>query len=355
MKINKHIQIVSSAASGFGSMSSPSREAIYAILAKHYTRVGITMVNSLSDLEALAAARPDLVFLGAHCAPRNPSLGLLDSNRIWLSQYLTEQGIAHTGSSSAAHQLEHNKQLAKQRVLDSGLMTSPYYVAGYAQPPIKDGTMSLNFPLFVKPTDRGGGAGIDCDSVARNIDELSAKVESIATQLQSAALVEEYLPGREFSVAILKDEHSAEYVAMPIELVAEPDQRGSRMLSAEVKSADTEKVLEVTDQAMRAKVCTLAMSVFTALGAQDYGRIDIRMDKSGTPHFLEANLIPSLIKNYGSFPKACLLNQNLDHEPMILTITRLALTRLQTTYHHLPEPLSLINAILPNLEPALKM
>jgi len=42
---------------------------------------------------------------------------------------------------------------------------------------------------------------------------------------------------------------------------------------------------------------------------------------------LEANLIPSLIENYGSFPKACMLNDNLDYEPMILRIVHLAAAR----------------------------
>jgi D-alanine-D-alanine ligase len=66
---------------------------------------------------------------------------------------------------------------------------------------------------------------------------------------------------------------------------------------------------------------------FVALGARDYGRIDIRMDSHGVPHFLEANLISSLLRDYGNFPKACLLNSNIDYENMIYRIIDLSLSR----------------------------
>ncbi len=54
--------------------------------------------------------------------------------------------------------------------------------------------------------------------------------------------------------------------------------------------------------------------------------IDIRLDKVGTPQFLEANLIPSLINGYGNFPKSCLLNSGLDYEEIILAITALGMS-----------------------------
>ncbi len=135
------------------------------------------------------------------------------------------------------------------------------------------------------------------------------------------------MPGREFSVAILKQENSPTYLVLPIEKVAPKDERGKRILSKRIKSADSVCDLVVTDKLLHAKLTTLALNVFHALGACDYGRIDIRMDKNGVPHFLEANLLPSLIDNYGSFPKACALNVNMNHETMILNIAALGLSR----------------------------
>ena len=311
-------------------MSKKSRDAILAVLNKYYERVGITIVNNLSDLDKLVAKNPDLVFLGMKFIPSNPALGLNDPNKIWIADYLDQHRIAYTGSNQKAHELELNKPLAKQRALDFGLETSPFYVAIQNQLQIRD-DMPLIFPLFIKPTNRGGGLGVDSYSVASNFDQLESKVLSITASLQSDSLVEQFLPGREFSVAILWDRESSEFLLMPLELIAPPDKKGVRILSERVKEADTERFVEVTDKSIKTQVTALAIRIFNALGARDYGRIDIRLDEFGTPQFLEANLIPSLLRGYGNFPKACKLNINLGYEPMVLNIAELGLTRHKNT------------------------
>lgn len=305
-------------------MSQVSCDAIISVLSRHYTKVGVSTVNNLSDLEDLVVLGPDLVFLGMKYVPSNPALGRQDSNKVWLADYLDEHDISYTGSGHRAHQLELDKALAKQCLLYAGLKTSSFMVAKYGGD-IR-GT-DLAFPLFVKPTNRGGGAGIDSDSVVHTPVQLANKIQAIRATLQSDSLIEEYLPGREFSVAILKTKNSTQYTAMPLELIAEPDQYGRRVLSSSVKSSNAEQAIEVTDLALQSKINSLAMAAFHVLGARDYGRIDIRLDKSGTPQFLEANLLPSLIAGYGSFPKSCHINIGLGYEPMILYITRLGLRR----------------------------
>lgn len=326
IKVNKHIEIVSSNVLGLSSMSKKSREAIRAVLSRSYFNVGITLVNNLEDLEALVARKPDLVFLGMKFIPANPNLGFQDPNKIWLSQYFDRHDIAYTGSSQPAHELELNKPLAKQRALDFGLKTSPFYVARQNQP-LNSTDICLKYPLFIKPTDRGGGLGIGSDSVAYNFDQVLSKVQSITTNHNSDSLIEEYLPGREISVAILSNYITHEYSVMPIERIVPPDENGVSILSPDVKHADAGLSVAVSDIDVKASVSQLALNVFHALGARDYGRIDTRMDEHGVPHFLEANLIPSLIEGYGNFPKSCVLNMNLDYEPMILNIVRLGLAR----------------------------
>lgn len=347
MKINKHIEIVCTTETGLSSMSRRSRDAILAVLNRKYTKTGISIVNNISDLEALVASKPDLVFLGMKFIPMHPNLGFQDPNKIWISQYLDEHNIAYTGSTQQAHELELNKPLAKQRALDSGLKTSPFYVAKQNQPLHKQ-SIPLEFPLFIKPTDRGGGMGIDSNSVVYDFEALQTKVQSITKHCQSDSLIEEYLPGREFSVAILKNQHSPGFSVMTIEKVASPDKNGRRVLSQHVKSSDSVRDKIVTDKIIKAKISALALDVFYALGARDYGRIDVRLDKRGNPQFLEANLIPSLISGYGSFPKACVLNMNLDYESMILNIVDLALARAMSADEKVPH----LHRVYPSFKPA---
>jgi len=348
-KSNEYIEVVRSSSKGLSSISKESCDAITAVLARHFTNVGVALINTVSDLEALVGRRPDLVFLGVKFIPADPALGLADPNKIWLSDVFDEHEIAYTGSSQTAHKLERNKDLAKQRVRDVDLKTAAFCVIGQNQV-LANNDVLLDFPLFVKPTNRGGGQGIDSGSVVHSFEQLQTKVQAIAAGLRSDVLIEEYLPGREFSVAILKDNHMDGYLAMPIELIAPADKNGSRLLSSQVKSSNTEQVVEVTDVALRSEVTTLALDVFYALGARDYGRIDIRLDAAGIPHFLEANLIPSLISGYGSFPKACVLNVGLEYESMIMRIAELGLAHNIDDSAAISEPLSLAGPALHSIE-----
>lgn len=324
---NTRIEIVRSVTKGFSSLGRESAKAIQTTLSKHYPEPKITIINNLADLEELVRRKPDLVFMGMECIPVQQNTALQNSGVLWISQYLDAHNIAYTGSEWRAHRLGRNKVLAKEQMLDSGLKTSPFYVLKQDEADVVDADTILGYPLFVKPADRGGGQGIDSKSVVRNNQQLRDKVSSITASYNSDSLVEKYLSGREFSVAILRRENSIEFDTMPLELITPADKFGLRVLGSRVKSANTEQAVSITDAVIKQQVATLAIDAFNALGGRDYGRIDIRMDSANTPHFLEANLIPSLITGYGSFPKACVLNIGLEYEPMILRIVNLGLGR----------------------------
>lgn len=328
MKINKHIEIVRSSKMWLSSLSLESAIAIQNTLSKDYMKVTIVEIDDSDDLDALIIRKPDLVFLGVKFIPYQGTIYSQHSKKIWLSDYLDKYEIAYTGSDGRAHGLELDKTAAKQRVLDDGFNTSRYLIVKQDQE-LNYKQVVMSYPLFVKPSNRGGGLGVDSQSVVNDYEELITKINSISKKHHSDSLVEKYLTGREFSVAILKNQMTGQLQAMPIELITKEDDHGISILSAEVKSGNQEKVKEVIDQNIKKLVCDLALNVFTSLGARDYGRIDIRFDDEGVPHFLEANLIPSLISGYGSFPKACLLNLSMEYEDMILNIVELALSRTE--------------------------
>jgi D-alanine-D-alanine ligase len=326
LKVDKHIEIVRSSKTWLVSMGQASSEAILDVLKMKYTRVGISIVNNIDDLNKLVELKPDLVFLGMKYID---IVDLGTPDKIWISEHLDSHNIAYTGSSHRAIRFEQDKSLAKRQILDSGLSTSPFVVVkkntelalGNAL------TSGLNFPLFVKPLNKGGGQGIDSNSVVYSQEELSYKIKSISLLQKSDSLVENFLVGREFSISIIKDELNGHLIAMPLELIAEPDEKGSRILSKKVKSEDAEMVLLVRDSALNKLVGDFGIQIFKAINARDYGRIDVRLDRLGVPQFLEANLIPSLINNYGSFPKACNLNLKISYRMMIYKIVNLAILR----------------------------
>ena len=67
------------------------------------------------------------------------------------------------------------------------------------------------------------------------------------------------------------------------------------------------------------------MRSFKALGARDFGRIDIRMDENNVLYFLEANLIPGF--SFGYFFRACKINRKMSYKDMVLKITEIGLRR----------------------------
>lgn len=331
-KLPLRIEIVCSEQPGLSSMGRKSRAEIKAILSTRYEHVDVTIMSNLHDLDMLVLRRPDLVFLGMKFMPSQHALGLKDPHKIWLSEVLDTAGIAYTGSDYRAIELELNKERAKQRVLSAGLATAQYMVVRVGDSLARN-DVTLAYPLFVKPTNRGGGAGVDAGSIVHSFGELLAKIKVLGTKLQADALVEEYLPGREFTVSLLRQYATDMYRIMPLELIAPADTSGTRFLSSQIKTSNTERHLKVADGPLKEAINTLAIKAFHELGAQDYGRIDIRLDAAGKPHFLEANLLPCLLSDYGNFPKACQLHENLSHKSMLTRIVDLAFYRYAAVYN----------------------
>lgn len=349
MKINKYIEIAVSGKSRMSAMSKQTRLSVLTTLQKKYTKVEISVVDTMDDLKALVAKKPDLVILGRRTIRLEPENENSESTKLWLSDYLAENDIDFIGSGTSSLRLQLDKSAAKQHVLDAGLQSSAYFISTMKEPSFKH---KLTFPLFVKPTNRGHSKGIDEQSVVHTHEELQAKILSIHDGVKSDALVEEYLPGREFSVAVIEDVVHG-YMAMPIEILSPTDENGYNFLSAAVKRADSEEVVSVADGSLKSKVSDLAIDVFKSLGARDYGRIDIRLDGRGAPCFIEANLTPGL-SNHGYLARCFFINEQINYDDMIFAIVGLGVKR--NTYFDLPElldaPVALLDAIVPEFASA---
>jgi D-alanine-D-alanine ligase len=321
-KIKMHIEIVGSTNSRINAINPDSRLTVQAALSERYETVGITIVNTMADLKALAAKKPDLVVLGIKRVPLDETVSYDESPKIWPSDFLNRNGIAFTGSDTKAFRLVADKQVAKQKTIDAGLRSAAYFVA--------DATHTLNhsltFPLFVKPTSRSGSQGIDEQSLVYNQAQLTKKVTEIHATIGGSALVEEYLPGREFSVAVMRRPFSQRLLALPIEITSTTDVNGTAFLSQSIKEADTEKTTVVTDLSLKRTLETLAINSFKALGARDYARIDMRLDADGVPHFIEANLLSGL-SNHNYLVRCFTLNNLSSYNDMIRMIVRLGLER----------------------------
>jgi D-alanine-D-alanine ligase len=195
----------------------------------------------------------------------------------------------------------------------------------------------VKFPLMVKPLHEGSSKGITNSCVVRSGEELAKEVRAVLATYGEPALVEEFLPGREFTVAILGN-GSALRVLPIVEITFDALPPGvNHIYSYEAKwvwdrSEDPLKIFECpADLAPAAEeeirsICTRA---YTVLGCRDWSRIDVRLDGSGKPHIIEINPLPGILprpEDNSCFPKAARA-AGMTYSQLINTVVDVALDR----------------------------
>ena len=289
---------------------------ILKILSKRYKNVLISEINCEKDLEKLVARKPDLVFSGV-------KYFFFNNRKIWLNDYLEMYEIPYIASSKAALDNESDKNRAKKIMQKAKIKTADFFVTVPGEH-LNEKSIPIKFPLFIKPVTGGDSRGIDKNSIVYNFESFVAKVLDIKVNQNSSSLVETYLSGKEYSVGIFGDSIDGSLRAMPIEIIVKKNTNGHCILDFDVKKNDEEKVILVTDVKIFNKLSKLAKHSFQALGGKSLGRIDIKMNHLGVPHFIEANLMPGLRKGY--FYRACVLNLDMSYEDMIFSIANTGLS-----------------------------
>ena len=324
LKINKSIEIV--IVPNLGEINSHQdnvgiileEKNVLKILSKRYKNVLITEINSEEDLEALVKRKPDLVFSGVKYFSFN-------NKNIWLNDYLEIFKIPYIASSKAALDNESDKNKAKKIMQKNNIRTADFFITNPGEY-LKESSIPIKFPLFIKPVTGGDSRGVDKNSLVFNFEDFTTKVMDIKIKQNSPSLVETYLSGKEYSVGIFEDSIDGSLRAMPIEIIIKKNIDGHCILDFDVKKNDEESVILVSDIVVFDKLSKLAKDSFKALGGKSLGRIDIKMNHLGVPYFIEANLMPGLRKGY--FYRSCVLNLDMNYDDMILSIANTGLSSL---------------------------
>ena len=189
--------------------------------------------------------------------------------------------IPCTGSDPLAIGITLDKALAKLVIKAHRIPTAPWTVAGRRSPIT---VADLRYPLFVKPAAEGSSMGITSKSLCRTKEELDAAVDRLSEY--GAVLIEEFLPGAEYTVGILEGEIIAAMEVVP------RSESENFIYSLDVKR-DYERLVEyrLTDES---EVRELALAVWRALELRDVARVDIRRDRDGVANFVEVNPLPGV-------------------------------------------------------------
>ena len=303
---------------GFGTLKA-CNNVLDSIRRLGYT-VALNVCDMAGDLDEVAKRNPDLVVLGVKY------ISVENGNDIWLSDYFTKNGINFTGSSREALKFDSDKVLAKSHLRKMGIKTADYFTAIPGQYKYES-ELPVRFPLFLKPLDAANGNGIDDLSFVTSFEEYESKISSLYDSFNQPVLVEEYLDGREFTVAVINMPGSNLLVSA-VEVVPPQSTNGLRILGEQAKRDDSEELKKEEDIEIRDSVCKLAVDAFVHLGVRDFGRIDIKVNASGQSYFMEANLVPGMTAGSSYFPKACEIEGEISYDKMIGLILGEGLSRV---------------------------
>jgi len=242
-----------------------------------------------------------------------------------LADFFKNKNINFTGSISSVLYFDSNKVSAKKFLKDKGIKTADYFTITSRYD--YNDNLPIKFPLFLKPIDSANGNGIDENSFVKDFDSLISKVKNIFDTFGQATLVEEYLEGREFTVAIIEDQEKQNLVIAPIEIVPPMINNGLRILGEKVKKEDSEEVKQIADRETKSKVEALAIEIFKQLDIRDFGRVDIKMDAHGKCYFMEINLVPGMTKGSSYFPKAFEIANKIDYDSVVNMIIKSSINR----------------------------
>jgi len=219
-------------------------------------------------------------------------------------------GIPYTASRVVANAISLDKTQTKRIWREHGLPTASFREISSVDS--IDNT-DLRFPLFVKPAREGTGMGINQSSVVNNQEELTRQVQWILNTYRQPALVEEFLPGREFTVGFIGNPADPYQRRRP-EIydkegyhwfpVLEID--SSVSVSPGIYGHDA-KAFNITDVGAPAYLCPadiptelhqslleLTKKAAQALGVCDVSRVDFRLGADGQPYLMEINTLPGL-------------------------------------------------------------
>ncbi|SDZ96167.1 D-alanine-D-alanine ligase [Desulfuromusa kysingii] len=288
----------------------------------------VTLVNAdLDAFEKFRALRPDLVF--------NMAEGLYGGSReSQIPAMLEMLQIPYTGSDPITLGICLDKLRTKEILAYHRIPTPAFVQLRHAA----DLPADFQFPLLVKPALEGSSKGITDKSLVHNATELQRQLDDVWAHYLQPVLVEEFLCGREFTVALIGNGTAVQVLPIvEIDLSTLPP-GANPIYSYEAKWLwDTEtaplQIFHCPAQLaplLQRKIEDLCRKAFFHLGCRDWCRIDVRLDTGGHPQIIEVNPLPGVLprpEQNSCFPKAARA-AGLSYPEMILSVVTAACERL---------------------------
>lgn len=202
--------------------------------------------------------------------------------------------IPYVFSDPLTLSLTLDKALCKRVVRDAGIPTADFAVI---ETVADVANIDLAFPLFLKPVAEGSGKGVGAKSKVDDGAALKSVAVELLARFAQPVLVETFLPGREFTIGITGTGDGAAVLGVS-ELLPNQNFIGHGYgYENKEKWEDKMEIRLADDEAARA-AGAVALAAWRVLRCRDGGRVDVRCDAVGAPHFIEVNPLAGIRPGY---------------------------------------------------------
>jgi D-alanine-D-alanine ligase len=189
--------------------------------------------------------------------------------------------IPYSGSGVLASALTMDKIKTKQVLAQEGIPTAPFQVLNFKEKIYTAKDIRIALPFVVKPSREGSSVGV---TICRKTEEIEPALK-YARKHDYKVLIEDFIPGSEITVPILKGK-----ALTPIEIV--PNEHFYDYEHKYTKGKTNYLLPPNQEERIIQTLKLMAEKIFVALDLRGYGRIDFMLDKTGNPFLLEVNPLP---------------------------------------------------------------
>ena len=211
---------------------------------------------------------------------------------------LEQYEIPYTFSDPLILALTLDKGITKRVVQSLGINTPAFAVVS-RESDIR--RVKMAFPLFAKPIAEGSSKGVDARSKIRSEDELEEVCRRLLKEFRQPVLVEEFLPGREFTVGITGTGDAGRAIGV-MEVHYQRGADAGVYTYRNKEDCETLIRYSLADDELARTSAALALDVWRGLGCRDSGRVDVRADADGKPSFVEINPLAGLHPEHSDLP-----------------------------------------------------
>ncbi|OGV68653.1 MAG: hypothetical protein A3K19_14910 [Lentisphaerae bacterium RIFOXYB12_FULL_65_16] len=248
----------------------------------------VAYVETPADFaKAIEARSFDIVWSALYyISQRSDIIGLSGGDVLWVADVLDAKQIPYIGPSALAMKQLIEKYVTHRIMHENGVLVPAHYRVDKG-----DALPDIPFPAFVKPNCESRSMGISDDSVVQSRQELQRRVDYIWETFGQAALIEEYLPGSEYTVLMLGNGTRQEF--LPGLVTVESSRFGKYpVLRSDLRGVGLTKITVPTTRAEEA--IDLTRRATAALKCWDHVRVDMRVDARDRLRIMEVNGIPGL-------------------------------------------------------------